>query len=108
MNNLDNLLSWLGRFIQPFLLLVLRLFFGWQFFQTGMGKFEHIDQVIEYFATLGIPYPYFSAYLTAAVETIGGILLIRRAFHAHSRASPNDYPADCPWDGASKSGRIPF
>ena len=75
MNNLDNLLSWLGRFIQPFLLLVLRLFFGWQFFQTGMGKFEHIDQVIEYFATLGIPYPYFSAYLTAAVETIGGILL---------------------------------
>jgi putative oxidoreductase len=57
-------------------LLVLRLFVGWQFFQIGSGKLAHIERVVHFFGQLGIPMPLFSAYLVGTVETIGGILLL--------------------------------
>ena len=59
----------------PFLLLI-RVFWGWQFLQSGWGKFSHIEKVISFFSDLGIPAPAFNAYFNASLETIGGILLI--------------------------------
>ena len=44
------------------LLLVLRLTWGWQFFQTGLGKLRNIGRVITFFTSLGIPAPAASAY----------------------------------------------
>ena len=38
----------------PFLLL-LRIYFFWQLFQTGQGKLAHIEKISDYFASLGIP-----------------------------------------------------
>ena len=38
-------------------LLVLRLTWGWQFFQTGLGKLRNIERVITFFTSLGIPAP---------------------------------------------------
>ncbi len=64
-----------GKWLQPFLLLALRLFWGWQFFQAGFGKLQNMDHVIEFFNSLQIPAPTFFAYLVAWVETIGGIFL---------------------------------
>ena len=57
------------------LLLVLRLFIGWQFFQTGQGKLEHLDRVTQYFASLHIPLPHLNAVLVGTLETVGGLLL---------------------------------
>jgi putative oxidoreductase len=57
------------------LLLALRLFIGWQFFETGRGKLEHIDRIIAFFTNLGIPAPALNAHFVAWLETIGGVLL---------------------------------
>lgn len=66
----------IGTWLQTPLLLVLRLFWGYQFFTTGMGKLQNIKGVASYFQSLGIPFPEMNAYLVGCVETIGGICLI--------------------------------
>jgi putative oxidoreductase len=58
------------------LLLLVRLYWGWQFAQTGWGKVQHIHRVIAYFGSLGVPAPGFTAPFVSWVEVIGGILLI--------------------------------
>ncbi|GAC1648721.1 MAG: hypothetical protein NVS9B15_07610 [Acidobacteriaceae bacterium] len=59
----------------PFLL-AIRLYWGWQFAQSGWGKFHRLPQVIEFFSGLGIPAPAFNAYFVSGLEFVGGILLI--------------------------------
>jgi putative oxidoreductase len=58
----------------PFLLLV-RLYWGWQFAQTGWGKFHRLPQVVEFFGSLGIPAPALNAYFISSLELVGGVLL---------------------------------
>ncbi|HVT05307.1 MAG TPA: DoxX family protein [Thermoanaerobaculia bacterium] len=58
------------------LLLVLRLYFGYQFFISGRGKLQSIDRVIAFFTSLGIPAPSLNAYFVATLECVGGVLLI--------------------------------
>jgi putative oxidoreductase len=64
----------LFRLQSPFLLAV-RLYWGWQFFQTGLGKLTGIEKVVDFFTSLGIPFPVFNAYLVGSLECVGGILL---------------------------------
>src|SRR5438270_8466011 len=59
----------------PFLLLI-RVYWGWLFLQSGIGKFGHIEKVVSFFTDLGIPAPTLNAYFNASLETVGGILLI--------------------------------
>jgi putative oxidoreductase len=59
----------------PFLLAV-RLYWGWQFMQTGWGKLTGINRVISFFTDLGIPAPALNAYFVSALEFGGGLLLI--------------------------------
>lgn len=61
--------------LQSLLLLAVRLYWGWQFFQTGWGKLHRLPQVTEFFATLGIPMPHFNAVFVSWLEVVGGILL---------------------------------
>lgn len=62
--------------LQAPLLLLIRLYWGWQFAQTGWGKLHHIHRVIGFFGSLGIPHPGLMAPFVSAVEFVGGILLI--------------------------------
>jgi len=59
----------------PFLLFV-RLYWGWQFMQTGWGKLHNLAQVTQFFTTLGIPAPGTTALFVGFVEFFGGMLLI--------------------------------
>jgi putative oxidoreductase len=59
----------------PFLLAV-RLYWGWQFAQTGWGKLGNISRVVGFFTNLGIPAPAFNAWFVSGLEFAGGILLI--------------------------------
>src|SRR6202789_336857 len=59
----------------PFLLAV-RLYWGWQFMQTGWGKLTDIGKVIHFFTDLGIPAPVLNAYFVSALEFGGGLLLV--------------------------------
>jgi putative oxidoreductase len=67
-----NLLNWLQC---PFLLFV-RVYWGWQFWQSGFGKLQDISKPIDFFTQLGIPFPVFNAWFVALLEAGGGILLI--------------------------------
>lgn len=51
----------------PFLLAV-RLYWRWQFMQTGWGKLNDIGKVVQFFTTLGIPAPALNAYFVSALE----------------------------------------
>jgi len=59
----------------PFLLAV-RLYWGWQFAQSGWGTLHRLDGVTEFFASLNIPFPHANAVLVSNLEFFGGILLI--------------------------------
>lgn len=62
--------------LQSLFLLVIRLYWGWQFHETGMGKLQHIDKVTGYFQSLGIPMPGLNAYMAGITECVGGLFLL--------------------------------
>jgi putative oxidoreductase len=70
----DLYLRALDRVQSPFLLLI-RLYWGWQFTQTGWGKLQHLDRVADFFQTLNIPSPHVNALVVALVELVGGVLI---------------------------------
>src|SRR5580693_1205313 len=70
------LLVRIGLMLQCPLLLVIRLYWGWQFFLTGRGKLMHLDQTTEFFHTLHIPFPYLNAWIVGLTECFGGLLLL--------------------------------
>jgi putative oxidoreductase len=81
MNNLflAKLRQWLvpNRTIwQSIFLLLIRLYWGWGFFQTGKGKLSNIAQPTQFFQSLGIPFPHAQAILCGTTECIGGLLLL--------------------------------
>ena len=65
-----------GELLQSPFLVLLRVYFFWQLFQTGQGKLAHIEDNSDYFASLGIPLPTLNAYMAGATETFGNLLLI--------------------------------
>jgi putative oxidoreductase len=71
-----KLLTSMANALQSPFLLFVRLYWGWQFIQTGWGKVNNIEKVTHYFTELGIPLPAMSAHLVAGVELMGGILLV--------------------------------
>ena len=67
--------SFASRLQSPFLL-AIRLYWGWQFAQSGWGKLHRLDQVTDFFASLNIPMPHANAVMVSNLELFGGILLI--------------------------------
>jgi putative oxidoreductase len=65
-----------GSSLQSPFLLAVRLYWGWQFMQTGWGKLTDIEKVIGFFTDLGIRAPALSAYFVSGLEFGGGALLI--------------------------------
>ena len=58
------------------LLLVVRLYWGFQFMQAGWGKLNNLGHVAQFFTSLGIPAPGATASFVACVEFFGGMLLM--------------------------------
>ena len=57
-------------------LLLLRLFLGYFFVESGWGKVHNLATFAERFAEWGIPLPHFNAVLSAYTELVGGALLL--------------------------------
>jgi putative oxidoreductase len=64
-----------GSSLQSPFLLAVRLYWGWQFMETGWGKLTDIGKVTGFFTDLGIPAPALNAYFVSALEFGGGVLL---------------------------------
>ena len=59
----------------PFLL-VLRLYWGWQFLESGLDHFRNMASFVDFMSGHGVPAPSLNAHFVAGLETCGGILLI--------------------------------
>lgn len=62
--------------LQSPLLLLVRLYWGWQFAQTGWGKLHNVPRITQFFTSLGIPAPGLNAHFISGLEFFGGLLLI--------------------------------
>jgi len=71
-----GLLIMAGNLLQPVLLLIFRLNWGWQFFVSGRGKLTGHADIVDFFSGLGLPFPDFTAWFVAGVECVGGLLLM--------------------------------
>jgi putative oxidoreductase len=56
--------------------LLIRVFVGYFFMETGWGKLHNLAGFAQRFAGWGIPWPHFNAALSAYTEFIGGLLTI--------------------------------
>jgi len=62
--------------LRDFVLLLLRVVIGAQFFLTGQGKLDHIERTTAFFEKLHIPAPHLQAVMVGNIEMIGGLLLL--------------------------------
>jgi putative oxidoreductase len=60
--------------------LLMRLFLGYFFMETGWGKIHNLDSFTQRFVEWGIPHPAFNAALSAYTEFLGGALTIAGLF----------------------------
>lgn len=73
-------LSQVGLFLGHILLLAVRLYWGGSLVFVGVGKFMNLDGVSSFFQSLGIPFPFLSAIVVAALEVVGGAALFLGLF----------------------------
>jgi putative oxidoreductase len=76
---LVRLYGWLiivGKALRSPFLLVVRLYWGWQFFLTGKGKLSDLEKPAQFFQSLGIPFPHETAIFCGITECCGGLLLL--------------------------------
>lgn len=62
--------------LEDIFLLSIRLYWGFHFYQTGLGKLTNFDRTLEFFTGLHIPFPALNVYIAGGTECIGGILLM--------------------------------
>jgi putative oxidoreductase len=66
--------------LQSPMLLLVRLYWGFQFAQTGWGKLHNLAKITSFFASLNIPLPGITAPCVSMLEFIGGVFLILGLF----------------------------
>ena len=71
-----RLLITIGNALRSPLLLVMRLYWGWQLFLTGKGKLMNLDRTAGFFESLHIPMPKLNAFMAGSTECFGGLLLL--------------------------------
>lgn len=69
-----------GEVFKSVLLLAMRLYWGFGFFQSGFGKLADIGGTAQFFSELGIPFPIANAYMAGGIECFGGLFLMAGLF----------------------------
>jgi putative oxidoreductase len=76
LSRFNDLLTSLATCFQSVFLLFIRLYWGWQYFQTGKGKLGDLDKVTAFFTSLHVPAPRANAVFVSISELIGGVLIM--------------------------------
>ncbi len=66
--------------LQSAFLLFVRLYWGWQFMQSGWGKLHNLGKVTEYFQSINVPMAALNARFVSSLELVGGLLLFLGLF----------------------------
>ncbi len=61
-------------------LLTMRLVLAYGFYGPAMMKWNNMDGIVDWFRSMGIPFPVVNAYLSATTELLGVILLVLGLF----------------------------
>lgn len=69
-------LIWVGKKMQPLLLLAFRLYYGIALLLAGLDKFQHHGQIIELSQHINNSFAELVVYAVALVEFVGGLCLI--------------------------------
>jgi putative oxidoreductase len=80
MKKIHDLLTKIGGCLQSPILLIFRLAWGFQLYESGWGHLTHVDKTADFFRSLHIPFPVVNVYLSGSVEFAGGILLMLGLF----------------------------
>jgi putative oxidoreductase len=56
--------------------LIARITIGIVFVESGWGKLQHLDKVVEFFASIGVPAPAIQAPFVAGTELVAGLLVL--------------------------------
>lgn len=67
--------SHVGDLFKPLSLLIARLIVAYGFYEPAMMKWKSIENVAEWFGSMGIPLPLLNAYMAATTEIVGVVLL---------------------------------
>lgn len=62
-------------YLRDLILLLIRVFWGWGFFEAGKGKFINFDRTTNFFSSLNLPFPEINVFIAASAEMFGGLLL---------------------------------
>jgi len=70
----------IARNLQSFVLLFVRLCFGWELFLSGRGHLQNVDAMIQRFIDWHVPFPHVNVYISAYTEMIGGLVMLLGVF----------------------------
>lgn len=62
--------------LQSVVLLIMRLAWGLELYQSGYGHLHHVEKTAEFFRSLGIPAATANVYISGTTEMVGGLLLM--------------------------------
>jgi putative oxidoreductase len=86
MKKLHDLITAFGRNLQSLTLLLVRLAWGFQLYESGVGHLTHVEKTTQFFAGLKffgrfpMPAPALNVYVSGSTELAGGILLMLGLF----------------------------
>ena len=66
----------LNNYFKSFSLLLIRIALAYGFYGPALIKWSNIEATVEWFASLGIPFPVFSTFLVASFEVMAVVLLL--------------------------------
>ncbi len=65
-----------GVYLLPFVLLIIRLAWGWELFESGRAHLQDVPTMVQRFTEWGVPLPKPSVYISAGTEMVGGLLIM--------------------------------
>jgi putative oxidoreductase len=66
--------------LQSLVLLLIRLAWGFQLYESGVGHLTHVPKTAQFFESLHIPFPVANVYICGTTELVGSVLLMLGLF----------------------------
>ena len=76
LRNLYGMLIRSGSYLTPGVLLIFRLAWGWELFESGQAHLNNVPTMVERFQQWGVPFPHLNVYVSGYTEMFGGVLLM--------------------------------
>ena len=76
LTSLYNVLIRIGHYLTPGVLLIFRLAWGWELFESGRAHLSNVPAMVERFQSWGVPLPHLNVFISGYTELFGGLFLM--------------------------------